>query len=85
MRTARVCLVAVAAIVREDASVERIYFIERGVVLMRNSACGETPVARLSRGQLVGDVAVLQHQTSQATAVVEEETTAWALSRHQIA
>ena len=74
-----------AAILTEGTDPDCLYIVLSGLVGIRVAAVGETILARLGPGELLGEMSFLEGVPASATAVAREATTLLAIPRAELA
>ena len=68
-----------------DLPDNRVYIIESGQVAITSNVGGQgVNIAVLSRGDFIGEMALIDDQPRSATAIAEEETSCMVLSKSQV-
>ena len=73
------------AIITEGADPDHLYIVLSGLVGVRVAAVGESILARLGPGELLGEMSFLEGVPASATAVATEATTLLAIPRAELA
>jgi SAM-dependent methyltransferase len=73
------------AIIAEEVDPDHLYIVLSGLVGIQVAALGETPLARLGPGELLGEISFLEGVPASATAVANESTVLLAIPRAELA
>lgn len=72
------------ALIREGRAIDAVYFVLEGVLSVTVRALGDREIARLSIGEVVGEMSFVDHRAPSATVSAVDDVQVWSIPRSKL-